>query len=123
MENEDIVRELAEQGERIKVANKRIADLEEQQQRIQDLTLSVQELAISVRNMVEVQKEHSDKLAELEARPAQSCKDYGSDSPWNHRGFCCNLSGGLACSPVRIGLIRCGQHLNIYYRNPGGERR
>lgn len=28
MENEDIVRELAEQGERIKVANKRIADLE-----------------------------------------------------------------------------------------------
>ena len=27
MENEDIVRELAEQGERIKVANKRIADL------------------------------------------------------------------------------------------------
>ena len=35
MENEDIVRELAEQGERIKVANKRIADLEEQQQRIQ----------------------------------------------------------------------------------------
>ena len=31
MENEDIVRELAEQGERIKVANKRIADLEEQQ--------------------------------------------------------------------------------------------
>ena len=72
MENEDIVRELAEQGERIKVANKRIADLEEQQQRIQDLTLSVQELAISVRNMVEVQKEHSDKLAELEARPAQN---------------------------------------------------
>lgn len=54
MENEDIVRELAEQGERIKVANKRIADLEEQQQRIQDLTLSVQELAISVKNMVEV---------------------------------------------------------------------
>lgn len=72
MENEDIVRELAEQGERIKVANKRIADLEEQQQRIQDLTLSVQELAISVKNMVEVQKEHSDKLAELEARPAQN---------------------------------------------------
>ena len=46
--------------------------MEEQQQRIQDLTLSVQELAISVRNMVEVQKEHSDKLAELEARPAQN---------------------------------------------------
>ena len=32
----------------------------------------MQELAISVRNMVEVQKEHSDKLAELEARPAQN---------------------------------------------------
>ena len=65
MENEDIVRELAEHGERIKVVNKKIADL-------QDLTLSVQELAISVKNMVEVQKEHSDKLAELEARPAQN---------------------------------------------------
>ena len=72
MENEDIVRELAEHGERIKVVNKKIADLEEQQQHIQDLTLSVQELAISVKNMVEVQKKHSDKLAELESRPAQN---------------------------------------------------
>lgn len=72
MENEDIVRELAEHDERIKVVNKKIADLEEQQQRIQDLTLSVQELAFSVKNMVEVQKEHSDKLAELEERPAQN---------------------------------------------------
>ena len=41
MENEDIVRELAEHGERIKVVNKKIADLEEQQQHIQDLSLLI----------------------------------------------------------------------------------
>ena len=72
MENEEIVRTLTEHSEKIKVANRRIEDLEKQQQQIQDLTISVQELAMSVKNMVEVQKAHSDKLAELEARPAQN---------------------------------------------------
>ena len=72
MENEDIVRALTEHSEKLKVANHRIDDLEKQQQQIQDLTISVQELAMSVKNMVEVQKAHSDKLTELEARPAQN---------------------------------------------------
>ncbi len=72
MENEEIVKSLAQYGEKIKVANHRIDDLEKQQEQIQKLTLSVQELAMSVKNMVEVQKDHSDKLTELEARPAQN---------------------------------------------------
>lgn len=72
MENEDIVKALTEHSEKIKVANNRIADLEKQQQQIQELTISVQELAMSVKNMVEVQKAHSDKLAELESRPSQN---------------------------------------------------
>lgn len=72
MENEDIVKALTEHSEKIKVANHRIDDLEKQQQQIQELTISVQELAMSVKNMVEVQKAHSDKLAELESRPAQN---------------------------------------------------
>lgn len=72
MENEEIVKTLAEHSEKIKVANHRINDLEKQQIQIQDLTMSVQELAISVKNMVEVQKAHSDELAELKARPAKN---------------------------------------------------
>ena len=72
MENEDIVKALTEHSEKIKVANHRIDDLEKQQQQIQELTISVQELAMSVKNMVEVQKAHSDKLAELESRPAKN---------------------------------------------------
>lgn len=72
MENEEIVKYLTEYGEKIKVANHRINDLEKQQQQIQELTISVQELAMSVKNMVEVQKAHSDKLADLESRPAQN---------------------------------------------------
>lgn len=72
MENEDIVKALTEHSEKIKVANHRIDDLEKQQQQIQELTISVQELAMSVKNMVEVQKAHSDKLAELESKPEQN---------------------------------------------------
>lgn len=72
MENEDIVKALTEHSEKLKVANHRIDDLERQQKQIQDLTISVQELALSVKNMVEVQKAHSDKLAELESKPAQN---------------------------------------------------
>lgn len=72
MENEDIVKFLTEHSEKLKVANHRIDDLERQQKQIQDLTISVQELAMSVKNMVEVQKAHSDKLAELESKPAQN---------------------------------------------------
>ena len=68
MENEEIVKTLAEHSEKLKVANHRIYDLEKQQH----LTISVQNLATSVKNMVEVQKVHSDRLAELEDKPAQN---------------------------------------------------
>ena len=72
MNNEEIVKKITEHDEKIKVANHRIDDLEEQQKQIQDLTLSVQELAMSVKNMVEVQKAHSEKISELESKPAQN---------------------------------------------------
>ena len=72
MNNEEIVKKITEHDEKIKVANHRIDDLEEQQKQIQDLTLSVQELAMSVKNMVEVQKAHSEKINELESKPAQN---------------------------------------------------
>lgn len=72
MNNEEIVKKITEHDEKIKVANHRIDDLEEQQKQIQDLTLSVQELAMSVKSMVEVQKTHSEKINELESKPAQN---------------------------------------------------
>lgn len=72
MNNEEIAQAIAVYEERMKVANHRIDDLEEQQKQIQELTLSVQELAMSVKSMVEVQKTHSEKISELEAKPAQN---------------------------------------------------
>lgn len=72
MNNEEIAQAIAVYEEKMKVANHRIDDLEEQQKQIQDLTLSVQELAMSVKNMVEVQKAHSEKISELESKPAQN---------------------------------------------------
>lgn len=72
MENEEILKSLVTHEEKIKAANRRIADLEEQQKQIQNLTMSVQELAMSVKNMVEVQKKQGEELAELKSRPTQN---------------------------------------------------
>lgn len=72
MNNEEIAQAIAVYEEKMKVANHRIDDLEKQQEHIQKLTLSVQELAMSVKSMVEVQKTHSEKINELESKPAQN---------------------------------------------------
>lgn len=71
MTNEEIATTLANHDNRIKVSEHRIADLEQLQKQIYDLTISVKEIAMSVKNMVEEQKEQGDRIKKLEEQPAE----------------------------------------------------
>ena len=71
MNNEEIVTKLANHDNRIRVSEHRISDLEESQKQIYDLTISVKELAISVKGMVEEQKEQGERIRALESEPAE----------------------------------------------------
>lgn len=71
MTNEEIAVTLANHENRLKVSEHRIADLEQLQQQIYDLTVSVKEVAMSVKNMVEEQKEQGEKIRKLENEPAE----------------------------------------------------
>ena len=51
--------------------NKRITDLEKEQKQIYALTISVKELAMSVKSMVEEQKEQSERIKQLEEKPVK----------------------------------------------------
>lgn len=51
--------------------NRRIENLEETVTQIGDLTVSVSNLATSVKQMVDIQKEQSDRLKNLEARDGE----------------------------------------------------
>lgn len=72
MTDEEVAIKLAGHDNRLKVSEHRIADLEAQQKRIQELTISVKELAISVKNMVAEQKAQSDRIEKLESEPGQN---------------------------------------------------
>lgn len=71
MTNEEIAATLAEYGNRIKVSEHRIEDLEEAQKQIYDLTISVKELAMSVKSMVAEQKVQGDRIRQLEEKPGK----------------------------------------------------
>lgn len=72
MNAEEVAVKIAEHDNRIRVSEHRIDDLEEQQKQMQSLTLSVQELAFSVKNMVTEQKEQSERLRSLEDEPKKN---------------------------------------------------
>ena len=71
MTNEEVAVTLANHENRLKVSEHRIEDLEDAQKQIYDLTISVKELAMSVKNMVEEQKQQSVRLQKLESKPAK----------------------------------------------------
>ena len=75
MTNEEVAVTLANHENRIKVSEHRIEDLEESQKQIYDLTISVKELAISVKSMVEEQKKQGDRITKLEEEPAENWKN------------------------------------------------
>ena len=71
MTNEEIAIKLTNHDNRIKVSEHRIDDLEESQKQMYDLTISVKELAMSVKNMVDEQREQSERIKKLEEKPGK----------------------------------------------------
>ena len=71
MTNEEIAVKLAEHNKEIGSLKHRATDLEEQNKTIQELALSVKELAINMRSMMEEQKEQGGRLDALEKEPAE----------------------------------------------------
>ena len=74
MDDENVIGFMAEYRNKMKVAENRIADLERQTQQIQELVISVHDLASSVKQMVEEQKEHGERLQSLEDAPREMWK-------------------------------------------------
>lgn len=71
MEHEEIVVKLAEQDKEIGSLKHRMNDVEEQNKTIQNLAISVKELAINMQNMLREQQNISNRLTELENKPAK----------------------------------------------------
>ena len=71
MTPEEIAVTLAEHGKEIGSLKHRVKDVEETQKEIHSLTLSVHEIALSLKNVVEEQKKQRDDLNELKSRPAK----------------------------------------------------
>lgn len=67
----EITKELTNHDENIKSLKRRIDKVEEQSKAINNLTMSVKELAINMNTMNEKQEEQGKRLAELEAKPAR----------------------------------------------------
>lgn len=88
MTEQEVAIKLTEHENRIKVSEHRIADLESQQKQIQELTMSVRELAISVKNLTDEQKTQGERIKAIEIEPANK---------WKHmsRTIITALVGGL----------------------------
>lgn len=71
MNETDIAVRLENHDQQIKSLKHRMDEQEEQSKTIQDLVLSVKELAINMQSMIEVQSKQGDRLAKLEAAPAE----------------------------------------------------
>lgn len=55
--------------------DRRMRTLEEHQEQMTELTISVKELAMSVKASTEIQKEHTERLEELEARDGEKWRE------------------------------------------------
>ena len=74
MTHEDIAAKFAEHENRIKVSEHRIADMEKVQGQIQDLTVSIKELAIGVKNLTTTTDDLKVRMDRQEAEPAENMK-------------------------------------------------
>lgn len=71
MEHEEIAVKLAEQDKEIGSLKHRMFDVEEENKTINNLVVSVKELAINMQNMLREQQNISTRLTELENKPAK----------------------------------------------------
>lgn len=67
----EITKELTNHDENLKSLKRRMDKVEEQSKAINNLAMSVKELAINMNTMNEKQEEQGKRLAELEAKPAR----------------------------------------------------
>lgn len=70
MTNEEVAIMLTKHREEISSSKRRLEDLEEQNKAMQELVLSVKELAVNMKNMIEEQQSQGKRLAELEKEPS-----------------------------------------------------
>jgi len=68
---EQVAIKLTEHENRIKVSEHRINDLEKQQENIQQLTLSVNKMAMNIEEMVKAQKNQGERLQKIEEEPTE----------------------------------------------------
>ena len=71
MNETDIAVKFENHDQQIKSLKHRMEEQEEQSKTIQELVLSVKELALNMQTMIEVQGKQGDRLAQLEAAPAE----------------------------------------------------
>ena len=71
MENEEIAVKLEGHDHEIKSLKHRMEDQEEQAKTLNDLVISVKELALNMRNMISEQQRAAERLAKLESEPAE----------------------------------------------------
>ena len=71
MNDEEVAVKIAELGKDSRSLKARVADLEAQQKCIQELAMSVKELALNMKTMMEEQKKQGDRLQKLENEPAE----------------------------------------------------
>lgn len=72
MTGEEIAVALAEQGKEIGSLKHRMDDQEEQTKTLNDLAVSVRELAVNMRNMIDEQRRAGKRLDKLEQEPANN---------------------------------------------------
>jgi hypothetical protein len=75
MNQEDIIVHLTANEHEINALRHRVGKMEGQVDAINKLTVSVNTLAGSVRDLLEVQKSQNDRLCRLELRPASDARD------------------------------------------------
>lgn len=81
--------QLENHEQRLKSAEHRIKDLEETYKQINSLTVSIEKMAVSMQAMAEEQKRQSDRLDDIENKPAKR---------WDMlitTAISCLVSGGL----------------------------
>ena len=74
MNENEIALKLNDHDHEIKSLKHRMTDMEKKQSEIETLTLSVSELAINMRHMLEEQREQNERLKALESAPADEVK-------------------------------------------------
>ena len=75
MTDEEVAVKLEGHEHEIGSLKHRMAEQEEQSKVIQDLVLSVKELALNMKNMIEVQAKQSEDIEMLKAEPAKRWND------------------------------------------------